>query len=74
MSNELRLEDIDLGDLATPVVPLHPAFGGKRVDGALRVRTDIRAGTLAARGNIVQAHPVAPGGVYLPPIEVVGGG
>lgn len=72
---EERLAGLDLGDLATPVVSLHPSFGGRREDGALRLRTDVRAGSLAARGNIVQAYPVAPGGgAYVPPITVVGGG
>jgi hypothetical protein len=54
---------IELGDLETPVAPLHPAFGGAKVgaDGALRVRTEIRAGALAGRGNIVQAYPVGGG-------------
>lgn len=66
---------IELDDLETPVVSLHPAFGGARVGGALRVRTEIRAGTLAARGNIVQCYPVAPvGGASVNPIVIVGGG
>jgi hypothetical protein len=54
----------DLGDLEAPVLPLHPAFGGAKVGpaGALRVRTEIRAGTLAGRGNIVQAYPAPTSG------------
>lgn len=72
---EERLAGLDLGDLATPVVSLHPSFGGRRENGSLRLRTDVRAGSLAARGNIVQAYPVAPGGgAYVPPVTIVGGG
>ncbi len=66
---------IALGELETPVAPLHPAFGGAEVDGGLKVRTEIRAGSLAARGNIIQAYPTAPGGsIYVSPIAIVGGG
>lgn len=60
MNEKKPVTTFDPGDLAVPVAPLHPAFGGAKVgpDGALRVRTEIRAGALAGRGNIVQAYPV----------------
>lgn len=77
MASDKKHMNIDLGDLEAPVAPLHPAFGGARVgaDGALRVRTEIRAGSLAARGNIVQAYPTAPtDDVYVPPVILVGRG
>ena len=48
---------VELDDLEVPVVSIHPAFGGAHVgpDGALRVRTNIRAGS---SGNIVQCYPL----------------
>jgi hypothetical protein len=50
---------IELEDLETPVVPLHPAFGEARSEsGQLRVRTDLRAGL---HGNIVQTAPSGGG-------------
>jgi hypothetical protein len=50
-------EHVELDELEVPVVSMHPAFGGARVgpDGALRVRTNIRAGSC---GNIVQCYPL----------------
>ena len=73
--SEKKNRAIDLGDLEAPVAPLHPAFGAARVGGGLRVRTEIRAGSLAARGNIVQAYPAGPGGIIVVnPGTAVGGG
>lgn len=65
--------EIDIGDLEVPVLPLHPAFGGTQVEGNLRVRTELRAGSLTARANIVQAYPAAVVGIDTS-FNIVGGG
>jgi hypothetical protein len=60
--------DLDIGELEVPVAPMHPGVGGAVVNGHQRVRTGVRAGTLAAQGNIVQCYPgvISPPPVVLP--------
>jgi hypothetical protein len=55
MTPEPKTASIDIGELETPVVPLHPAYWRAEhgPNGDMRVRTNLHAG----RGNINQAYP-----------------